>query len=117
MGSWDFDESRRETFVQSVRANQLGGSMSEIAAQISMARIQNSSLTFGVDGSGQPELTRTDKATGESERKAITVRREGEGLVFTESDTGAVYRIDPVDRNRITLTEVARKLVIPLKRR
>jgi len=116
MGSWEFDEERREIYVNSVKATQRGGAMSEIAAEMGMARIENSFLTFGVDSRG-PHLIRTDKTTGVAERKPVTIRRDGADLILTEEDTGAILRLQPIDGDHLTMVDEARKLIVPLKRR
>jgi len=81
-----------------------------------MARIESSFLTFGVDERG-PHIIRTDKTTGEVERKPVTVRRDGQDLILTEEENGTVLRLHPVDKDHLTMVDEGRKLTIPLKRR
>ncbi len=115
LGSWEFDDARRETYIESVKAGQRGGSMPEIAIQMGLAKFENTTFTFGVDDRG-PHLIRTDKTTGEAVRKPITIRRDGEDLIITEEDTGTISRLRLIDQDHLLLIEEARKIAIPLKR-
>jgi hypothetical protein len=115
MGTWEFDEDRRELYVNSVRAGQRGGAMPEIAAEMALAKIENTTFTFGSDARG-PHLIRTDKTTGEAVRKPITVRRDGQDLIMTEEASGSVFRLHPVDKDHLTMIDEVRKVTIPLKR-
>jgi transposase-like protein len=119
MGSWEFDEARKEAYEASVRAAQSDGTMTEIAARMGVARILNSWFTFDLDPQGRPRLTRTDRATGQSEQTRITVAREGAELRVTEESSGAVFRLQPfgTDPRRLTMIDETRRQVVPLKRR
>lgn len=116
LGSWEFDQARREAFVTTLKTAQRGESKPGIDLQIELATVEHTVFTFGSDDRGS-YLLRTDKRTGDRARKPIALHRDGADLLFTESDSSTVWRLQPIDAGRILLIEEARRITIPLKRR
>ena len=116
LGHWEFDVARKQVYIDAVRANQTDtNSMAEIAAQMGMARVQNTLYEFGADISG-PYLAIFDKTSNKREVFYITVKRQGGVIHITDRKNGRKFRLTPVDENHINLHDDDKKQVIPLKR-
>lgn len=114
-GVWEFDRSRKDLYVESVRAQQQNSSMSEIAVQMGISRMENQLYEFGFDKSG-PFLRINDKATNKSTTKYIRVEKSGDSdvLIVHDLQSRVQNRLEFVDDNHITFYEG--KSVVPLRR-
>ncbi len=117
LGAWSFDDSRKDLYVESVRASQVDTTtMSEIAVQMGMAQIQNSVYEFGYDQKTGPYLEISDKASKQSETHRLKIKSSKGILIMERLDNGEFYRMEPIDNERMTLVDVSKKLIIPLRR-
>lgn len=117
LGFWNFDEARQDEYVASVKASQENDTMGEIASQMGQGKIENSSFEFGVDpASSRPYLKMIDKASKKITTIYLVVTFNEGGLDMEDVDTGNKYRVDPIDDNHMTLNDLGKKLIIPLRR-
>tara|TARA_R110002096_G_scaffold159011_6_gene324634 strand:- start:2737 stop:3171 length:435 start_codon:yes stop_codon:yes gene_type:complete len=116
LGYWEFDTDRREVYIDSVKASQIDTtSMSEIAAQMGMAKIQNSIYEFGFDKEG-PYLEIKDKASNRWEMIRLKVEVVDGKLAMKKLESGDRLRMEPIDNDHMTLIDEGKKLKIPLRR-
>ncbi len=70
-GVWEFDSSRQQTYIDSVKRSQLNESMSEIAHQMGIARIRATTFELGKD-SGGPFFRRKDGTSSVDSQEYVT---------------------------------------------
>ncbi|MEM7013567.1 MAG: hypothetical protein AAF585_19005 [Verrucomicrobiota bacterium] len=118
LGFWNFDESRRADYIRSVKIQQANQQLGEIAAQMGMGKIENSSYEFGFDAATKkPYLKIVDKTTKKIETSYLEVEVTPEKeLIMTDVETGNTFHVKPVNNDQMTLIDNARKLTIPLRR-
>ncbi|MFT5470736.1 MAG: hypothetical protein ACI8UO_005867 [Verrucomicrobiales bacterium] len=118
LGFWNFDESRRAEYIASVKARQENQNMGEIAAQMGMAQIENSSYEFGVDAiNKQPYMKIIDKATKKIDTIYLKVEvMPSKDLKMTDSETGNIYIVKPTGNDKMLFVDNFQKLSIPLRR-
>ncbi len=117
LGAWTFDTARKDVYVKSVRASQIDTvTMSEIAAQMGMARIENSIYEFSYERGSGPYLEVYDKTTRKSVKHPLKVQLRGRVLMMEKLENGEKMRMEPIDNDHMTLIDEAKKVRIPLKR-
>lgn len=118
LGFWNFDESRRADYIRSVKIQQANNQLGEIAAQMGMGKIENSSYEFGFDaGTKKPYLKIVDKTTKKIQTSYLDVEVTPEKeLIMTDVETGNTFRVKPKNNDQMTLIDNAKKLTIPLRR-
>ena len=116
LGHWEFDITRKDVYINAVRANQIDTtSMSEIAAQMGMAKVQNTLYEFGADPKGA-YLGIFDKTSNERVVYYISVKLINGVLHITDRAAGHKFRLTPVDNDHINLHDEQKNQVIPLRR-
>lgn len=115
-GIWAFDPARKQVYIDSVNAGRRGAPMSEIAAAMGLARIENSLYELGANLEG-PFLSITDKTSQQSTLIRLRVTKSATELILTGTTTSHRYRLRPVDPSHIDLVDEQQGVTIPLTRR
>lgn len=89
--------------------------MSEIAAAMGLARIEDSLYELGSNRDG-PFLAITNKTSHASEMIPVSVERSASELILTAKEGGRRYRLRPIDPRHLDLVDEQNRVTIPLKR-
>lgn len=115
MGVWSFDPARKQVYVDSVNRGRAGVPMSEIAAAMGLARIEDSLYELGSNRDG-PFLSITNKTSRATESIRVAVERAASELILTAKEGGRRFRLKPIDPHHLDLVDDQNRVTIPLKR-